>query len=133
MKRPLANPATKSRTACVSSLASISCRNSLTSPSPSSSVPSKATSPSSAAMAAASSSPSPLSAAFTITGASRTNQNPATANSSVLGKQFGESSLQIVPILKSQAQALRSLGRAQEAAAVDQRVKTIQASAMNQN
>jgi len=38
-----------------------------------------------------------------------------------------------VPILKSQAQALRSLGRAQEAAAVDQRVKSIQASAMNQN
>src|SRR6266581_2518723 len=60
MKRPLANPATKSRTACASSLASVSCRNSLTRPSPSSSVPSKSTSPSSAAIAAASSSPSPL-------------------------------------------------------------------------
>jgi tetratricopeptide (TPR) repeat protein len=51
----------------------------------------------------------------------------------VLEKQFGENSLQIVSVLKSQAQALRSLGRGEEATKVEQRIKTIQATAMNQN
>jgi len=38
-----------------------------------------------------------------------------------------------VSVLKSQAQALRSLGRGEEAAKVEQRIKIIQATAMNQN
>ena len=52
---------------------------------------------------------------------------------SVLEKQWGENSLQLLSTLKSEAQALRSLGRIPEAAAVEQRIKTIQATAMNQN
>jgi tetratricopeptide (TPR) repeat protein len=51
----------------------------------------------------------------------------------VLEKQYGENSLQTVPVLKNQAQALRTLGRNEEATKVEQRIKTIQASTMNQN
>jgi tetratricopeptide (TPR) repeat protein len=52
---------------------------------------------------------------------------------SVLEKQWGENSFQLLSILKSEAQALRNLGRIPEAAAVEQRIKTIQATAMNEN
>jgi len=52
---------------------------------------------------------------------------------SLLEKVWGENSLQLLSTLKSEAQALRSLGRIPEAAAVEQRIKTIQATAMNQN
>jgi hypothetical protein len=52
---------------------------------------------------------------------------------SVLEKQWGENSLQLLSTLKSEAQALRSLGRITEATAVEQRIKSIQATAMNQN
>jgi hypothetical protein len=45
----------------------------------------------------------------------------------VLEKQFRENSLPIVSVLKSQAHALRSLGRGEEAAKVELRIKTIQA------
>jgi Tetratricopeptide repeat len=51
----------------------------------------------------------------------------------VLEKQYGENNLQTVPVLKSQAQALRALGRVEEAARVEEHIKTIQATAMNQN
>ena len=51
----------------------------------------------------------------------------------VLEKQWGENSLQLVSTLKSQAQAFRALGRNEEATKIEQRIKSIQATAMNQN
>jgi hypothetical protein len=51
----------------------------------------------------------------------------------ILEKQYGPDNPIIVPILTSQAHALRALGRNEEAAKLEQRIKTIQATAMNQN
>jgi tetratricopeptide (TPR) repeat protein len=51
----------------------------------------------------------------------------------ILEKQYGTDNPILVPTLTSQATALRSLGRNEEAAKLEQRIKTIQATAMNQN
>jgi len=51
----------------------------------------------------------------------------------ILEKQYGPDNPIIVPALTSQAQALRSLGRNDEATKIEQRIKTIHATAMNQN
>ncbi|MCU1316023.1 MAG: hypothetical protein JWN63_1345, partial [Candidatus Acidoferrum typicum] len=51
----------------------------------------------------------------------------------ILEKQYGPDNPIIVPTLTSQATALRALGRNEEAAKVEQRIKTIPATAMNQN
>ncbi len=51
----------------------------------------------------------------------------------ILEKQYGPDNPIIVPILTTQAKTLRTLGRNEEAAKLEQRVKTIQATAMNQN
>jgi len=52
---------------------------------------------------------------------------------SILEKQYGPDNPILVSTLTSEAQALRSLGRNEEAAKTEQRIKTIQATAMNQN
>ncbi len=51
----------------------------------------------------------------------------------ILEKQYGPDNPIIVPTLTSEAEALRRLGRNDEAAKIEQRIKTIQATAMNQN
>ena len=51
----------------------------------------------------------------------------------ILEKQYGPDNPIIVPTLTGEATALRSLGRNEEAAKIEQRIKTIQATAMNQN
>ena len=52
---------------------------------------------------------------------------------SILEKQYRPDNPILVPELTIEAQALRTLGHNEEAAKVEQRIKTIQASAMNQN
>ena len=51
----------------------------------------------------------------------------------ILEKQFGPDNPIIVPTLTTQATALRTLGHTDEAAKIEQRIKTIHATAMNQN
>ncbi len=51
----------------------------------------------------------------------------------ILEKQYGTDNPIVVPILTSQATALRALGRNEEAAKIEQRIKSIQPTAMNQN
>jgi hypothetical protein len=51
----------------------------------------------------------------------------------ILEKQYGPDNPIIVSTLTSEATALHGLGRNEEAAKIEQRVKTIQATAMNQN
>ena len=51
----------------------------------------------------------------------------------ILEKQYGTDNPIVVPTLTSQATALRALGRNEEAAKIEQRIKSIQSTAMNQN
>jgi hypothetical protein len=51
----------------------------------------------------------------------------------ILEREYGSENPIIVPTLTSQATALRALGRNEEAAKIEQRIKSIPATAMNQN
>jgi len=50
-----------------------------------------------------------------------------------LEKQYGPDNPVLVSPLASEATALQAVGRKDEAAKIEQRMKTIQATAMNQN
>jgi tetratricopeptide (TPR) repeat protein len=51
----------------------------------------------------------------------------------ILEKQYGQDNPILVTTLTSEAQALRKLGRKEEAIKIEQRSKALQASAVNQN
>jgi hypothetical protein len=51
----------------------------------------------------------------------------------ILEKHYGPDNPIIVPVLTSQGKVLRSLGRNEEAAKLEQRIKAIAPTAVNQN
>jgi hypothetical protein len=51
----------------------------------------------------------------------------------ILEKQYGPDNPLLIQILTSEANALRSLGRKEEVEKIEQRIKTLQTSAANQN